>query len=70
MDDGVQPKDPRLRVDAATDLDFLRMPPGNRLEALKGDRAEPHSIRINDQYRLCFRGVGEYAHAIEMVDYH
>ena len=58
------------QLDAATDLDFLRIPPGNRLEALRGDRAGQHSIRINDQYRLCFRWDGEHAHAVESTDYH
>jgi proteic killer suppression protein len=58
------------QLDAATGLDFLRIPPGNRLEALKGDRAGQHSIRITDQYRLCFRWDGEHAHAVEIVDYH
>lgn len=58
------------QLDAATGLDFLRVPPGNRLEALHGDRSGQHSIRINDQYRLCFRWDGEHAHAVEIVDYH
>jgi toxin HigB-1 len=48
----------------------LRSPPGNRLEALKGDRAGQHSIRINDQWRLCFRWDGEDAYDVEIVDYH
>ena len=51
-------------------LDDLRAPPGNRLEALKGDRAGQHSIRINDQWRLCFRWEGADAHGVEIVDYH
>ena len=58
------------QLDTATGLDFLRIPPGNRLEALKGDRAGQHSIRINDQYRLCFRWDGEHAQAVEIVDDH
>ena len=58
------------QLDAATDLDFLRGPPGNRLEALKGTRAGQQSIRINDQYRLWFIWDGEHAHAVEMIDYH
>lgn len=58
------------QLDAATGLDFLRVPPGNRLEALKGNRAGQHSIRINERYRLCFRWDGEHAHAVEIVDYH
>jgi len=48
----------------------LALPPGNRLEALKGDRASQHSIRINDQWRVCFRWLGEDAHDVEIADYH
>jgi proteic killer suppression protein len=48
----------------------LRVPPGNRLEALKGDRAGQHSIRINDQYRVCFRWTAAGAEDVEIVDYH
>lgn len=48
----------------------LRVPPGNRLEALKGDRAGQHSIRINDQFRLCFRWTDTGAEDVEIVDYH
>ena len=48
----------------------LRVPPGNRLEALEGDRAGQHSIRINDQYRLCFRLTAAGAEDVEIVDYH
>jgi proteic killer suppression protein len=51
-------------------LDDLRVPPGNRLEALKGDRAGQHSIRINDQYRVCFRWTPAGAEDVEIVDYH
>jgi proteic killer suppression protein len=51
-------------------LDDLRVPPGNRLEALKGDRGGQHSIRINDQYRVCFRWTAAGAEAVEIVDYH
>jgi proteic killer suppression protein len=51
-------------------LDDLRVPPGNRLEALKGDRSGQHSIRINDQYRLCFRWTAAGAEEVEIVDYH
>jgi len=51
-------------------MDDLRAPPGNRLEALKGDRAGQHSIRINDQWRICFRWQGENALDVEIVDYH
>ena len=59
-----------LWLHQARRLDDLRAPPGNRLEALKGDRAGQHSIRINDQWRLCFRWEGADAHAVEIVDYH
>ena len=52
------------------DVRDLRQPPGNRLEALKGGRAGQHSIRVNDQWRVCFRWQGEDAHDVEIVDYH
>ena len=55
---------------SATRLEDLRVPPGNRLEALKGDRAGMHSIRINGQWRLCFLWQEGNAHAVEIVDYH
>ena len=58
------------QLHAATSLDFLRVPPGNRLEALVGDRAGKHSIRINDQWRLCFVWRDGHAHEVEIVDYH
>jgi len=51
-------------------LDDLRVPPGNRLEVLKGNRAGQHSIRINDQYRVCFRRTTGGAKDVEIVDYH
>ena len=51
-------------------LDDLRMPPGNRLEALKGDRKGQHSIRINNQWRICFEWRGGNAEKVEIVDYH
>ncbi|MCH7914737.1 MAG: type II toxin-antitoxin system RelE/ParE family toxin [Deltaproteobacteria bacterium] len=51
-------------------LDDLRVPPGNRLEALKGNRAGQHSIRVNDQFRLCFRWTDTGAEDVEIVDYH
>lgn len=51
-------------------LEDLRVPPGNRLEALKGDRAGQHSIRINDQLRVCFRWTVAGAEDVEIVDYH
>ena len=61
----------RLRqLDAATRLDDLRLPPSNRLELLKGDRAGRHSIRINDQWRVCFRFVNGDAVEVEIADYH
>ena len=58
------------QLDAAVTLEFLRAPPGNRLEALKGDRAGCYSIRINDQWRLCFRFNETGAFDVEIVDYH
>ncbi|MDX2298643.1 MAG: type II toxin-antitoxin system RelE/ParE family toxin [Xanthomonadaceae bacterium] len=58
------------QLHAATTLDFLRVPPGNRLEALRGERIGQHSIRINDQWRLCFRWLGTDAEDVEIVDYH
>jgi proteic killer suppression protein len=61
----------KLRMlDAAESLDDLRVPPGNRLERLRGDRQGQHSIRINDQWRICFRWRGDDAHDVEIVDYH
>lgn len=54
----------------ATSLQDLRVPPSNRLEALKGDRAGQYSIRINDQFRICFRWVSGDAFEVEIVDYH
>jgi toxin HigB-1 len=57
-------------LDAATTLDFLRSPPGNRLEALKRDRAGQHSIRINDQFRVCFKWTESGPIDVEIVDYH
>ncbi len=57
-------------LDAAVELSFLRVPPGNRLEALRGDRRGQHSIRINDQWRLCFRWTGTDAEDVEITDYH
>ena len=59
-----------LQLDAATGLDDLRTPPSNRLEVLKGSRAGRHSIRINDQWRLCFRFEDGDAFEVEIVDYH
>ncbi len=57
-------------IDSATTLDALRIPPSNRLEALRGDRVGQHSIRINDQWRICFRWEGGNAHQVEISDYH
>lgn len=54
----------------ARDLNDLRVPPGNRLEALKGERRGQHSIRINDQWRICFRWHRGDAYDVEIVDYH
>jgi toxin HigB-1 len=51
-------------------LEDLRVPPGNRLEVLKGNRAGQHSIRINDQWRICFGWKDNHAHEVEIVDYH
>jgi proteic killer suppression protein len=59
-----------LQIHAATVLATLRVPPGNRLEALRGDRHGQHSIRINDQWRVCFRWEPDGAHDVEIVDYH
>lgn len=59
-----------LYLHAAKRLDDLRVPPGNRLEALKGTRAGQYSIRINDQWRICFVWRDGEAHDVEMVDYH
>ena len=61
----------KLRMlDAATVLEDLRIPPANRLEKLKGDREGQHSIRINRQWRICFRWQPGDAHDVEIVDYH
>jgi proteic killer suppression protein len=58
------------QLQIAGQLEDLRIPPGNRLEALKGDRAGQHSIRINDQFRLCFRWTAGGAEDVEIVGYH
>lgn len=61
----------KLRLlNQAKRLDDLRVPPGNRLEALKGTRHGQHSIRINDQWRICFTWRDNHAHEVEIVDYH
>lgn len=59
-----------LMLHAATVLDSLKVPPGNHLEALQGDRKGQHSIRINGQWRVCFRWAVDGAHDVEIVDYH
>ncbi len=59
-----------LEIDIAEDLNDLRVPPGNRLEKLSGDREGQHSIRINDRYRVCFEWRDGDAHQVEVVDYH
>jgi len=58
-----------LQLHAATELASLRVPPGNQLEALKGDRKGQHSIRVNDQWRVCFLWREDGAHQVEIVDY-
>ena len=58
------------QLDAAATLDFLRSPPGNRLEMLTGNRKGQHSIRINDQWRICFVWHNDGAYQVEIVDYH
>lgn len=58
------------QLHAASRIDDLRFPPSNRLEALKGDRKGQWSIRINDQWRVCFRFEGGHAHDVEVIDYH
>jgi proteic killer suppression protein len=58
------------QLQIAGQLDDLRVPPGNRLEALKGDRVGQYSIRINDQFRLCFLWTNAGAEEVEIVDYH
>ncbi len=58
------------QIHNATSLDDLKAPPGNRLERLSGDRKGLHSVRINDQWRICFRWRDGDAHDVEIVDYH
>jgi proteic killer suppression protein len=73
---GIDPRIQRVALrklamlDAAELLDDLRIPPGNRLEALKGDRAGQHSIRINQQWRICFVWTAAGPEDVEIVDYH
>jgi len=57
-------------LNQAAALDDLRVPPGNRLEALKGNRSGQYSIRVNDQFRVCFRWTAEGPDDVEIVDYH
>ena len=59
-----------IMIDNATSLDDLKVPPGNHLEPLTGDRKGQHSIRINDQYRICFKVDGNDFKDVEIVDYH
>lgn len=70
-EDLLRPALRKLRMlNRAVSLDDIRVPPANRLERLKGDRAGQHSIRINDQWRICFRWQGTDAYDVEIVDYH
>lgn len=57
-------------LDAAMNINDLRLPPSNRLETLKGNRKGQHSIRINQQYRICFKWRAGHAYDVEIVDYH
>ena len=59
-----------VQIDSVTALDELNAPPGNRLEALKGERAGLHSIRISDQWRVCFRWESDGVYDVEIVDCH
>ena len=59
-----------LQIHAATEIASLRIPPGNQLEMLKGNRKGQYSIRVNDQWRICFVWKSEGAHNVEIVDYH
>lgn len=59
-----------VQINAARFLDSLRVPPGNRLEQLKGDRVGQHSMRVNDQWRICFTWTEGGAEDVELVDYH
>lgn len=57
-------------IDLATRLDDLKVPPGNRLHELTGDRKGQHAIRVNNQWRICFRFVDQDAYEVELTDYH
>jgi proteic killer suppression protein len=72
LDKGIQRAALRklLILDAAETLDDLRVPPGNRLEKLKGDRVGSHSVRINQQWRICFRWTNAGPEDVDIVDYH
>ena len=59
-----------VMIDGATELNSLRIPPGNKLEALKADLKGRHSIRINDQWRICFKWKAGNAYNVEITDYH
>jgi proteic killer suppression protein len=59
-----------LIIDAAINIDDLKIPPANRLEKLTGNREGQHSIRVNKQYRICFKWQNGYAYDVEIVDYH
>jgi proteic killer suppression protein len=65
-----QAQNARFIIDAAEKLNDLRVPPGNRLERLRGDRAGQYSIRINDQWRICFTWTAAGAADVEIADYH
>ena len=58
------------QLEAASNIEELRQPPGNRLELLKGNREGRYSIRVNDQFRVCFQWDGQNAHDVEIIDYH
>ena len=58
------------QLDAAETLEFLRSPPGNRLESMRGERKGQYSIRVNDQFRVCFRWTAQGPTDVELVDYH
>jgi proteic killer suppression protein len=59
-----------VQLDSVTNLNELNAPPGHRLEALTGDRAGQHSIRVSDQWRICFRWESDGVYDVEIVDYH
>jgi proteic killer suppression protein len=59
-----------IQIHAATTLEFLRVPPANHLELLTGNRQDQYSIRINEQWRICFRWFENHAYDVEVIDYH